>query len=430
MRSLTTALITGAVLTAAPFALAQEAAPKAPVAKANVSDFTDADKSEASVEKGYAALARSRKAYRDASALTESIRIELTSPMGKDSFALSSAYDKNGFMISMKDQMDITSVGRELQLTIPASTDKYMSMTVAADQSMESALGQMTGGGGIPDPAVAFRLAGKEEMDPKEIPTLLSMGAVMNPSLIGFRTSDAGEQVLLASSDGQGTSIISINGKTSLIDRIDIETTPPGAPAGFKMNLAFIIDGKVMKALPSPIALDNDGRTRVDTVEELFPQPVTLSAGQEAPAFDLDSLDGGKVSLASLRGNVVVLDFWATWCGPCRAGMPAMNELAEWAGSSGSPIKVFAINIGESREKAEEYWKGQKFGFPCLLDPKNESAMAYGAQSIPLTVVIGPDGMIAEIEVGLSFNPQDDASKEKHLEAMKAKLQKLAAGKG
>ena len=126
----------------------------------------------------------------------------------------------------------------------------------------------------------------------------------------------------------------------------------------------------------------------------------------------------------------MVLTFWATWCGPCRAGMPAMNELAEWAASSGKPIKVFAINIGEPKEKAAQYWESQKFGFPCLLDPTNSSAMAYGAQSIPLAVVIGPDGKVAEIKVGLSFNPQDAASKDKHLDEMKAKLEKLAATQG
>ena len=196
------------------------------------------------------------------------------------------------------------------------------------------------------------------------------------------------------------------------------------------MDLAFVIDAKVMKDLPKPIAFDTTGKTGVGTVQDLFPKPVTLGTGQEAPAFDLDSLDGGKVSLASLRGNVVVLDFWATWCAPCVAGMPAMNDLGKWAASSGLPIKVFAVNIGEPKEKAAEYWKNEKFGFPCLLDPTNASAKAYGAQSIPLTVVIDPEGKVAEIEVGLSFNPNDEASKAKHLDAMKAKLASLAGGKG
>ena len=429
MRSLTTALITGALLTAAPFALAQDApAKKAAVAQANVSDFTDADMSEAAIEKGLAALAKSRMAYRNAAAISESIKIEVSSPMGKETLAMKSVYGKDAFTIEMEGQMQITGVGKDLYLTIPASTDKYMSKTVGADEPMEKALTEMTGGGGIPDPAVPFRLAGKKDIAPKDIPSLLSMGAVMNPKLAGFRTSATGEQVLLKGDDG--TSIISINGKTGLIDRIDIKAKPPGAPAGFSMGLAFIIDAKTMKDLPKPIAFSTTGKTGVDKVEDLFPKPGTLATGQEAPAFDLDSLDGGKVSLASLRGNVVVLDFWATWCGPCRAGMPAMNELGKWAASSGLPIKVFAVNIGEPRQKAADYWKNEKFGFPCLLDPNNASAMAYGAQSIPLTVVIDPEGKVAEIEVGLSFNPNDEASKAKHLDAMKAKLASLAGGKG
>ena len=110
--------------------------------------------------------------------------------------------------------------------------------------------------------------------------------------------------------------------------------------------------------------------------------------------------------------------------------MPAMNELGQWAASSGLPIKVFAVNIGETKAKAGDYWNKEKFVFPCLLDPDSATGMAYGASSIPLTVVIDPEGKVAKIEVGLSFNPQDPASKNKHLEEMKAMLAKLAGGKG
>ncbi|MEE2972465.1 MAG: TlpA disulfide reductase family protein, partial [Planctomycetota bacterium] len=257
--------------------------------------------------------------------------------------------------------------------------------------------------------------------------SLLSMGSLPDMMLQGFQKTPHGPRLLLGAQDGQ--SVVTLDGDTGLIRRIDTAIKPASMP--IEVNLELVIDSKVMDELPADqaIAFDPAGKTKVDGINDLLPAapgtPKGLAVGDPAPTFDLESLDGSKVSLASLKGSVVVLDFWATWCGPCRAGMPAMAELAEWAASEGGAIKVFAVNVGETRQKAASYWEREKFGFPTLLDPTSAAAMAYGASSIPLTVVIDPEGRVAKVEVGLTFDPRSEASRKAHLAKMQESLGKL-----
>ena len=125
MRMLTNVLITGAILAMTPLASAQDAPAKATAMKASAGDFVDADRSEAAIKKGIDALAASRQAYRNADAISESITIEVNSPMGQEKISMKSAYEKADFRIEMDGQMQITGIGNELFMTIrraPTST--------------------------------------------------------------------------------------------------------------------------------------------------------------------------------------------------------------------------------------------------------------------------------------------------------------------
>ena len=132
--------------------------------------------------------------------------------------------------------------------------------------------------------------------------------------------------------------------------------------------------------------------------ENVVPPRVTL--GRPAPDFRLADLDGKEVQLSSLRGNVVVLDFWATWCGPCRVSLPMLEQVAQDVSSP--KLRVFAINRQENPDTLREFARRTNLSLPVLLDPKFDAARKYRVSGIPQTVVIGKDGVVKFITVGIA----------------------------
>lgn len=115
-------------------------------------------------------------------------------------------------------------------------------------------------------------------------------------------------------------------------------------------------------------------------------------SGGPPPALQLKDLDGAIHRLQDYRGQVVLLNFWATWCGPCRAEMPSIERLRE--SMAGRPFAVLAVNVGESERLAREFAHKLPVSFTILLDRDTTVARAWGARILPATYVIGPDGRI------------------------------------
>ena len=114
--------------------------------------------------------------------------------------------------------------------------------------------------------------------------------------------------------------------------------------------------------------------------------------GSPAPNFKLPNLEGETVSLSDLRGKPVMLNFWATWCPPCREEMPFIQQVYEQWSDKG--LVVLAINLGESSAKVKEFMQSYGLSFPVLLDTKEDVAQKYNIRGIPTTVFIDKNGII------------------------------------
>jgi peroxiredoxin len=130
--------------------------------------------------------------------------------------------------------------------------------------------------------------------------------------------------------------------------------------------------------------------------------------GKPAPDFQLRDLAGKAVALKDLRGQVVVLDFWATWCGPCRIDMPRIEALHNDLKAKG--LRVFGVNA-EDANLARSYVERNGYTFPTLSDPGMQVAQLYQVNALPTAVVIDKEGRVAAYMQG-------SGSKERLLEAI------------
>lgn len=122
--------------------------------------------------------------------------------------------------------------------------------------------------------------------------------------------------------------------------------------------------------------------------------------GFMAPGFELENFDGESIALGSLRGRPVMLNFWATWCGPCRFEMPFIQEIHEDPAWLEKDLLIIAVNIGEPASQARAFMNDFGFTFTVLLDEETEVAKQYNISGIPTTCFIDKDGIIKDIRVG------------------------------
>lgn len=128
------------------------------------------------------------------------------------------------------------------------------------------------------------------------------------------------------------------------------------------------------------------------------PQPgKPLKSGNKAPDFTAELIDGSTVTLSDFKGKPVIINFWATWCGPCVKEMPAFERLKE---NYGDEIGILAVNCGEDADTIKDFADANGYTFPIALDEEYQVSMLYPTNSIPYTVVINGNGKVTHVSSG------------------------------
>ncbi len=201
--------------------------------------------------------------------------------------------------------------------------------------------------------------------------------------------------------------------------RFDEFMLPPGVELTAQVTFNSWKFDKEMRDKYFKIKAPRDSQ-QVDTFADVtFGSSPDSIIGSKAPNVTMALNSGDEVELGDYLGkNVIVLDFWASWCGPCRVAMPNIIEITDSYKDQG--VQLFAVNHGEARKVATRFLEKEGYDCTVAIDPKRRIGRRFGVSSLPTTIIIGPDGTIQAIHRGWS-----DAYKKQ----MRDEIDKLLAGK-
>lgn len=344
------------------------------------------------------------KTYRTAQAMTDSLKVEYKSGMGNNTAEeLKFAFDNIGGETMDVPGMKFIAYGEKFYIVRNDVADKYFASDAKnISTGLESAFGENNR---VPPPVAFHDLSDRDGQLQS-----MTMGLINSPHLVNLETikTESGQsmhEIRFAGEGGSGKAHVTVD--SNLLKKVMLNVKPVGAPEGVSIQVTLTLDPKVLDRLPQPIIFDPGARKAVKSMHELEPTP--LAIGEVAPDFTLSTLSGESVTLSTLKGSVVVLDFWATWCGPCKRALPELQKFSEWAAASGKPVKVFAVDVWEREqtvdakvEKVKKFWTGAGYTMHTLMDTKDEVAKLYGVQSIPTTLIIDPNGKLFKLHSGFA----------------------------
>jgi len=172
---------------------------------------------------------------------------------------------------------------------------------------------------------------------------------------------------------------------------------------GGGLLIGLAIGAIVFIGLPSIPAANNVGGGPTAVVGGGTPAPAPI-VGSPAPDFTLNNVNGQLITLSQLKGQPVLINFWATWCAPCRVEMPAIEAAYQQYKAEG--FTVLAVDADEALADVTEFTKGLNLSFEVLMDPGLEVTDLYRVRAFPSSFFIGRDGTIVAFQIGAMSDTQ------------------------
>ena len=360
--------------------------------------------SQSEVERAREILETSAKTYRGVDALRDTLSYVVTAP-GSEQETKTQEYGFGpGRRVFVKNALlEAVALDKTFYLTQSDVPDKYVS--VSYDRDFGSTLRNVAGAGSLFEPPPLAMHEGKS-LD--ACIDTFRFNLLQQLRIAGCRAAVAGDdgksydEVQFTANNGELT--LRIDRQTHFFATVSFQVKPAGAPEGFlvRVNGTFL----PRASAEPPITFNAGSRTVVNNLTELASKRLAL--GSPAPDFALETLDGKKIALQDLRGSVVLVDFWATWCVPCWKALKETQSIADWAATEKLPVKVFAVNTlekgsdaGEKLKRVQAFWRSQGFAMPTLFDSNSEMFKAYASPGLPSMVLISQTGTILRYHEGL-----------------------------
>ncbi len=351
-----------------------------------------------------ALLEKVAAAYRNAPAITDTVSMTFRVGGSQQQVDFEYALGRGSDAYLHINGMMSTAVGGSFYLTKDDVPTKYIRLELEGNLSdtFRKAFGQQM--------MLPVQMSMRTDREVAARLDSFGLGVIRNLRIDDYRMAtqkDGSTRHEVSFVGDNGTLVLSIAPDNMLIWGMRFGFSVPGAPPDAQVTGDITFNPKIMAALPKKIAFDPSNRLEVKSVQDFD----HLVPGELAPDFTLTTIDGRVVRLSALRGSVVVLDFWATWCPPCVKALPLLQKFATSAEASGQPIEVYGVNVRErlrtadqKRKRVADFWRARGYTMPTLLDLDDSVSRAYQVGGIPTTVIVGPDGRVFKVHVGYDVN--------------------------